>query len=180
MKSSRSVAEFGEEYESRLGALSRVQTLLTRTDNNPIELRELVEGEVEAHGHPQMKSSKSKVTIEGPPALLPSIAAQSLALALHELATNAVKYGALGQPSGRLIVRWDIKDRSSKPRASLEWRESGVAMPRGGRLRKGYGSELIERALPYQLGERTTLEFGPDGVRCEITVPIASDEERDG
>jgi PAS domain S-box-containing protein len=177
MKSSRSVDEFAEKYESRLGALSRVQTLLAQTDNQPIDLRELVEGELEAHGHSQMKGHQ--VAIEGPSLLLPSTSAQLLALALHELATNAVKYGALGQPSGRLIIRWEIKDHSPTPSASVEWGESGVAMPEGARMRKGYGSELIERALPFQLGARTSLEFGPDGVRCEITVPITSNEKPD-
>jgi PAS domain S-box-containing protein len=169
MKSSRSVQEFAEEYESRLGALSRIQTLLTRTDNEPIDLRELVEREIEAHGHSQ--SNGNKVKIEGPSVLLPSTCAQLLALAIHELATNAVKYGALRQPSGQLVVRWDIKDRSPRPAASIEWRESGIAIPEGGPRQKGYGSELIERALPFQLGAETRLEFRPDGVSCEIVVP---------
>ena len=174
MKSSRSVGEFAEEYESRLGALSRVQTLIARKDNHPIDLRELVTTELDAHGHSQIKDSK--VAIDGPSVLLPPASAQLLALALHELATNAVKYGALSQSSARLIVRWEIEKDSPKPCAIVEWRESGVAMPEGGRQRKGYGSELIERALPLQLGARTSLEFGAHGVRCEITIPLTSSE----
>jgi PAS domain S-box-containing protein len=173
MKSSRSVDEFSEEYESRLGALSRIQALLARTDNEPIDMRELVEGELEAHGHSQLRNNR--VTIEGPSVLLPPTSAQLVALALHELATNAVKYGALGKSSGLLIVRWEIKDHTL-PRALVAWRESGVAMTPEGRTRKGYGSELIERALPFQLGARTRLEFTPDGVHCDITVPITTKE----
>jgi PAS domain S-box-containing protein len=178
IRSTRSIDEFADAFESRLGALSRMQGLLARSDNQPIDLRELVGSELEAHNDGGARPDK--LTVEGPPALLPATSAQSLALALHELATNAVKYGALGQPSGRLAVRWEINGHESKRRARLEWRESGVAMPEGGRMRRGYGSELIERALPYQLGATTKLEFGPDGVRCEIIVPITSGDKADG
>jgi two-component sensor histidine kinase len=178
MKSSRSVDEFADEYESRLAALSRVQALLARTDTKPVDLRELVKSELDAHGHPQMDGSR--VTIEGPSVLLPATSAQLLALAIHELATNAVKYGALGQSSGRLIVRWKIKNHSAEPRAKVEWCESGVAMPEGGPQRRGYGSELIERALPFQLGAETSLKFELDGVRCQISVPITRNEQPDG
>src|SRR4051812_32828089 len=151
IKSSRSVDEFAEEYESRLSALSRIQSLLARTDNDPIDLRELVAGELEAHGHASPEAG-SKVKIEGSSVLLPSSSAQLLALAIHELATNAVKYGALAQRSGQLVVRWEVDKDSTKPMAAVEWRETGVTMPEGGRKRRGYGSELIERALPFQLG----------------------------
>jgi len=101
------------------------------------------------------------------------MAAQTLGLAVHELATNAVKYGALSQPMGHLAVNWQVEVEDGVPNVSLEWIESGVAMgPNGPASRKGYGTELIERALPYQLGAKTTLEFGPDGVRCKIKVPV--------
>jgi two-component sensor histidine kinase len=78
-------------------------------------------------------------------------------------------------------VTWRLEDGGDGQvrRVVLDWRESGVAMPGGGPpARKGYGSELIERALPYQLGAETRLEFGMDGVRCRITVPVA--RERGG
>jgi two-component sensor histidine kinase len=120
------------------------------------------------------------VKIEGSSVLLPSSSAQLLALAIHELATNAVKYGALAQRSGQLAVRWEVDKEAAKPIAAVEWRETGVAMPEGGRKRRGYGSELIERALPFQLGAKTKLEFRPDGLCCEIIVPITSKESRDG
>jgi len=139
----------------------------------------LVKGELEAHGHTSSEAG-NKIKIEGSSVLVPSASAQLLALAIHELATNAVKYGALGQPSGQLIVRWDIEKQLPNPTARVEWRESGVAMPEGGRKRRGYGSELIERALPYQLSAKTSLQFGPNGVCCDITVPITSEARADG
>lgn len=90
-----------------------------------------------------------------------------MALALHELATNAVKYGALRVPSGRLSLAWTSRD----DRLTLEWRETGVALPPA-RPRRGYGTELIERALPYQLGAETRLDWGADGVSCRIVLPL--------
>jgi two-component sensor histidine kinase len=96
------------------------------------------------------------------------------------LATNAVKYGALAQPTGRLEVTWELRVKKPTAEISLEWRESGVSMPPAeSPKRKGYGSELIERALPYQLSAKTRLEFGPDGVHCAILVPVSM-ESTDG
>jgi PAS domain S-box-containing protein len=176
IKKSQSLDGFADEFQSRLGALSRVQGLLSQSDNEPIELRELVEVELKAFAGAKV----GKLTIEGPAARLPANSAQSMALALHELATNAVKYGALGQPSGRLTVRWTIDNDQSNSRAIIVWRESGVAFPEAEPKRKGYGRELIERALPYQLGAKTTLQFGRDGVYCEIAVPVTTEEKGDG
>ena len=169
LRTSASLEGFGDEFESRLQALSRVQGLLARADREAVDLRALVEAELEAHG--DGGADPGKVRVEGPPVALPAGSAQTLALALHELATNAVKYGALKRPAGRLAVTWAVEGDGR--RVLLEWRESGVPMaedapPR----RKGYGSELIERALPYQLGAETRLEFGADGVRCAIAVPV--------
>ena len=98
----------------------------------------------------------------GDPVELPPKAIQVLALALHELGTNAVKYGALRQPGGQLGVTWRVQDDRGKGRVVLDWRESGVTMPgSGAAARRGYGTELIERLLPYDLGAETRLEFGP-------------------
>jgi PAS domain S-box-containing protein len=176
MRSSRSLQEFAPTFESRLRALSRVQGLLARSDREPVPLRELIEAELKAHGdgaaHP------GKVSIEGPPVMLPATSVQALALALHELATNAVKYGALHGPAGKLSVRWDLESRGAQQRAHLHWSETGIAIPEVPK-RRGYGTEMIERALPYQLGTKTKLEFKQTGVFCEITVPIANAESTD-
>jgi PAS domain S-box-containing protein len=172
-RSSASVEEFVGEYDKRLRALSRVQGLLAHAEQKPVELRDLIRNELRAH-RPE-RDGAGKVTLEGPPALLPASSAQCLALAVHELATNAVKHGALGQPAGKLLVRWTIEGDIPMLRAKLEWQENEVAMPEGGRKRKGYGTELIERALPYQLGATTKMEFGPNGVRCEIVLPLVTE-----
>jgi PAS domain S-box-containing protein len=170
IRCSSSLETFGTHFGSRLRALSRVQSLLARVEDQAIDLHALVTAELAAHRDEDVESSKIRVS--GPTVALPPTAAQALGLALHELATNAVKYGALAQSTGKLEVTWNLKAKPSE--IALEWRESGVSMPEvGSRKRKGYGSELIERALPYQLRAKTHLEFGPDGVRCAILVPVS-------
>ncbi|MHC2019971.1 PAS domain S-box protein [Methylobacterium sp. CM6247] len=175
MRSSSTLEDFSTEFESRLRALSRVQGLIARMDYDAVELRPLIEAELTAHGD----GKANKVAVDGPPVTLPAPAAQALALAVHELATNAVKYGAIGQPSGHLSVTWQVEeDEHGTPRVVLEWRESGVQISQNSQSRrKGYGRELIERALPYQLNARTELEFGEGGVRCLIAVPIITQRE---
>lgn len=169
IRGSNSLGEFRTKFENRLCALSRVQALLARTDHDEIDLRELVTVELAAHGG----GDPGRAHIDGPPVTLPPAAAQALGLALHELSTNAVKYGALSQPQGRIAVTWQVGARDSQPEVELVWSESGVVVPQTDIVpRKGYGSDLIERALPYQLGARTSLEIGAGGVRCRIAVVL--------
>jgi len=173
-RGSSSLPAFEVEFGDRLGALGRVQGMLARAEDQVIDLRALVEGELIAHG--DSRDEPGKVQIEGPMTPVPMASAQALALALHELATNAVKYGALGQSAGRLAVTWRIEERG-EPRIVLDWTEHGVTLPEEAPMRKGYGRELIERALPYQLKTETRFEFADDGVHCQITMPIAAAEE---
>jgi two-component sensor histidine kinase len=136
-----------------------------------IKLRAIVEAELAARG------GGDKVTVGGDDVELPPKSIQALALALHELATNAVKYGALREPSGRLAVTWYMQREPGNNCMVLDWRETGVALPVGHRpRRKGYGTQLIEQSLPYDLGAYTRLEFGPDGVHCSIAVPVGAAE----
>lgn len=174
-RTSGSLDDFETEFESRLRALSRVQGLLPQAERGMVDLRTLVEAELAALGG--NTDVAAKVTVSGPSVRLPAGAVQALALALHELATNAVKYGALGQPSGKLTVTWRVAAEKDQSWVELDWREAGVRMPPPGTpRRRGYGSELIERALRYQLRARTRLDFRNDGVRCSISVPVPADE----
>ncbi|MCQ0989067.1 sensor histidine kinase family protein [Jiella marina] len=128
------------------------------------------------------------MTLDGPSGiLLRSSTVQTLAMALHELMTNAVKYGAIGQPAGRLDVRWTYEqpEETAEPWLHIDWRESGVTMPPQGAspTGTGQGRELIERALPYQLNARTCLEMGVEGVHCTISIPVSKRtgaDRRDG
>lgn len=91
-----------------------------------------------------------------------------------------MKYGAFAQAEGRIAITWRFESDSPQRRAHIVWRETKVRMPEGSASRKGYGRELIERALPYQLEAKTKFEFESDGVRCEIEVPISSEGANNG
>jgi PAS domain S-box-containing protein len=159
-----------DELDGRLAALGRVQSFLTRTPSWAVSLSDLVTAELAAVGEGKSKAS----VIEGPAIELPGDKVQPLALALHELATNAAKYGAIAQPGGRLSVSWCFKTMQGKEHLLLEWRETGVMMPPAGSPpRQGFGTQLITRALPYQLRARTDLHFTRDGVCCRITLPAS-------
>jgi PAS domain S-box-containing protein len=168
LRSSESLASFKSQFTGRLGAISRVQSLLSEVESRAVDLRDLVTAELAAHSEPHFEPTK--IEVKGPAVALPATAAQAIGLALHELATNAVKYGALAQPGGRLEVRWELKEKKPIPEVALNWSETGISV--GTPKRKGYGRELIERALPYQLDAKTHLEFSPNSVRCEIVVPV--------
>lgn len=171
MKKSSSMEVFNEAYEERLGALSRVQSMLAELDHGDVSLRALVDAELVAHG--DGATHTDKITTDGPDVFLAPTAAQALALGIHELATNAVKYGALAHSEGKLAVTWSLTRQGRQDVATIEWHESGVPMPEPGASgRRGYGTELITRALPYQLKAKTKLIYGPEGVRCTIAVPV--------
>lgn len=168
--------DFRARFSDRLKALARVQGLLSRLgDTDRVAFDELIRTELQA-----MHGSSDRVTLSGPSGIrLRSSLVQTLAMALHELATNAVKYGALGQPDGHLRVTWKLadSDRKGRPRLHIDWRETGVIMPMHSLGRKtqggGQGRELIEQALPYQLNAQTSFDLGPDGVHCTITIPVS-------
>jgi PAS domain S-box-containing protein len=170
LRASTSLEEFAGQFNARLSALSRVQALLSRDDGYSVKLRELVEGELEAHGS---SADDPRVTLAGPDVVLSSHEVQVLTLALHELATNAVKYGCFAQEQARLSVRWSVSKEEQQRFVVIQWEESGVPLPPDARRgKRGFGRQLIERALPYDLGARTSFTFGGDGVRCELRVPL--------
>ncbi|MFL6548678.1 MAG: sensor histidine kinase [Povalibacter sp.] len=170
-----SVPAFIADFRQRLSALSRAESITPSSDEGRIEVRNLVETELAAHLATIGKDAR--VTIEGPSASIPPQAAQPLMLALHELATNSVKYGALSQDTARLHVHWGTEGIRDRPEIVLHWEESAVNMPTPEERRRGYGTELIERALPYQLSAETKLEFGEEGVHCMVRVPTSTQHQ---
>src|SRR3546814_2900577 len=140
-RTSASLEDFETEFESRLRALGRVQGLLARADHEIIDMRTLVESQLAALGGG--RDLTDGIAIDGPTVALPVRSLQALALALHELATNAVEYGALGQPAGRLAVTWGVERQPDQRWITLDWRETGVRMAAHGLpRRRGYGSDL--------------------------------------
>ena len=187
LESAASLSDFEERFSLRLAALSRVQGLLSHLSaGERVTFGGLIRSELSALGAIDGDGRGPKVTLDGESDVgLRSASLQIFALALHELATNAVKYGALSSAAanGHLTVRWRV-DRAGNPghRLTVEWKETGVDMahandtPKGG----GYGRELIEQALRYQLGAETTYLLGREGIHCTIIVPMNEEEPRRG
>lgn len=164
---------FRAKFEDRLGALSRVQGLLSRSDQDPITIEMLVRMELAALG---AEEALNRMRLSGPDVPLQNAMVQTLSLALHELATNARKYGALSNETGRLNVEWRVVTfEHGEKRLTLDWTETWVAatapLPDGD-ARLGYGRELIERVLPHSLGAITRYELNETSVRCTIDVPL--------
>lgn len=174
LKTSTSLQDYRQRFGSRLEALARVNGLLSRLeDGDRVTFDELLMAEFKAHGIAGRDGAQ--VTLSGPDRVrLASASVQTLALALHELLTNATKHGALSHPEGRLHVEWEVVPDTA-PKLRLTWRETG-AIPRpaqqNGGPYGGYGRELIERALPYQLGAQTQYRLNETGLVCTVTLPL--------
>ena len=182
--SGQTLDEFKASLRERLMALARVQGLLSRAaPGEGVTFDSLLDSEISAHSE-----DGGTVALDGPLGIvLNSVSVQALAMALHELTTNAVKHGALGQKSGRLHVRWRVEPAAGDgaPWITIDWRESGVdpARPADKRKDAGSGRRLIEDALPYQFGARTRFAIEPDGVHCTIALPLSGpqpEEIQDG
>ncbi|MFN3352144.1 MAG: PAS domain-containing protein, partial [Brevundimonas sp.] len=180
-RSSTDLADFRERFRDRMDALAWVLGLLSRlNEHDRICFEDLIASELEA-----LDGNADRVRLSGPIGVrLRSSTVQTLAMALHELATNAVKYGALGQSEGRLDVSWRLEPDGpgGRPWLHIDWRERGVRMARaeGEHIGRGQGRELIEAALPYQLGARTSYVLGDDGVHCTIALPVSTSAQPTG
>lgn len=164
LRGERPVPEMAAEFEARLMALSTAHNLVTDTRWRSVDTRDLIEGSLKPFG-------LDRFEIDGPGMRLEPRAAVAFALALHELGTNATKYGALSAPNGRVSVRWRITPGAPTPRLHFLWREIGgpaVESP----SHKGLGTRLIERGLAIELAGKVELRFPADGVECEIDAPI--------
>jgi two-component sensor histidine kinase len=156
------------DFEERLMALAWAYEILTREHWAGASLSEVIERTLAPH----MDRAAPRLALDGPSLWLTPNQAISLALAMHELATNAVKYGALSTDSGRIGVRWRILERAGTRRLDLEWRESGgppVSPPQ----RRGFGSRLIERSLSGELHGAVTMSFDPAGLVCRVIGLLA-------
>jgi PAS domain S-box-containing protein len=167
LRNAGSLDEARSAFESRLLALSRAHDVLTRENWDGANLQEIVVQALE----PYLQHGSGRVVQSGPEVRLLPRTALAVAMALQELATNAVKYGSLSGPQGQVSVDWRIEEEPAPPRLHLRWEESGgpeVAPP----SRRGFGSRLIERSLAQELEGQVTMEFRPTGVVCTIDAPL--------
>lgn len=165
--------EFEDGFLGRLRSLSRVQGLLSNEGYAPITVADLLNMEFEAFCS---EADFLKIELSGPDITLKGDVAQALALGIHELATNALKHGALAGACehGRLAVSWRVEGVGSGRNLVLEWREDGLSLQLHGVPRKarGYGRMLIEEDLPYSLSAKTAFELKGDALRCRIGIPF--------
>jgi PAS domain S-box-containing protein len=167
-KKSLDLGDFEQRFTKRLEALARSHDLLVRRDWRGVVLEDLVRAQLE----PFLDSAKERLAVDGPVLLLMPIAAQDLGLALHELATNASKYGALSVPAGKIDIRWTIDNgTASGKHFYMTWRESGGPMV-SPQVRKGFGFTVTTSSLSRSFNGEAKLDYRPEGLSWELAAPL--------
>ncbi|MCB5176135.1 sensor histidine kinase [Microvirga lenta] len=171
LRSAGNSAGFKEAFEGRLLALSKTHDLLTRNSWRDADLHDLARQELA----PYRRNGDDRAVIEGPKVNLPARYAINFGLVLHELVTNAAKYGALSTPSGQVEVTWSVIADPERPKQlRLHWSERGgplVEKPK----RQGFGSRLIRRSIEGELSGYVVINFAPTGVSYDVSVPLPAD-----
>ena len=161
--------DFRESFEGRLIALSKAHDQLTMHHWESADLRNLLSAGFAPYG-----AGPDKVVLRGEDVMLRPRAVLTLAMAFHELITNAAKYGALSAPAGRVEIHWQpARDEHGRPLLRIDWQEQGgpaVTEP----ARRGFGSRLIEGGIAAELGGSARLAYAPEGLRCEVLIPQAA------
>jgi two-component sensor histidine kinase len=158
---------FRERFEGRLAALSKAHDQLTMRHWENAELRELLTASLA----PYAGASSNRIVLRGEDLVLRPRAVLTLAMAFHELTTNAAKYGALSVPGGRVEIVWRPEEENGRTVLRIGWFEQGgppVAPPK----RRGFGSRLIEGSIAAELGGSARIDYAPEGLTCEMTMPM--------
>jgi two-component sensor histidine kinase len=167
LRTAENTGEASEALERRLLALSRAHDVLTRESWEGANLSDVIEQALA----PFWSDAEDRLSVRGQDVRLTPRMALALAMALQELATNAVKYGALSNKSGTVQVSWAVQN-GGPPRLQLVWEEAG-GPPVQAPTRRGFGSRLIERSLAQDLDGRVEIAFAPTGVVCTVDAPVA-------
>lgn len=161
-----SLADFADSLDGRIRALSATHDLLTQSDWGTTPVALVVQAELA----PYAQDAHRHLEMGGPDVELAPNDALSLGLAVHELATNAAKYGALSVEDGRVSIRWEM---AGDDVARIEWIESGgPPINPEQRRKRGFGTELIEKIVAHELRNPVELKFDPEGVRCTLLIPV--------
>jgi two-component sensor histidine kinase len=162
---SSSIHEFVASLEGRISSMARTHELLSATQWQGISVLELVRRELAPY------ATRGNTDISGPEVILRAEAGQALGMVLHELATNAAKYGALSTQNGRVSIAWQqLLNGHPRSQLILQWSEVGgpsVIAPQ----HSGFGMSTIRDLIPYEFGGTVDLAFGPSGVRCRLELP---------
>jgi two-component system, chemotaxis family, CheB/CheR fusion protein len=172
-KNSATFSEFEERFGSRIQGLSHSNALLIQEDWKGVSLYKLIEAQMA----PFVGTDTMRVETSGPQVILAAAAVQTLGMALHELATNASKYGALSTPGGRILLGWTFDDgNGTAPELfRMNWREQG-GPPVEPSARKGFGRFVIDQMVTRALNAKVDMEFAPDGLRW--TMQMLASEAR--
>lgn len=168
-RSSDNVGEFQKTIEGRILALNHAHNQLSQRQWSDAKLERLLHSVLEPY------LVRGNVVLSGEPITIPPQAALIISMAIHELATNAAKYGALSSSDGAIDLSWGIKANGTGQHLRLCWLERNgppVIVP----SRKGFGVALLERGVEAELGGRTYIDFAPAGLRCEIDMPLTNDD----
>lgn len=152
----------------RISALAESHRLLARSSWQGASFRELLEGAVAPHRW----DNPGRIVVDGPDLQINPRAAQTLVLALHEMATNAAKYGALSRPEGILSVAWTVSGAEDARHMALSWSETLGPQIAGPPARRGFGSLLIEHTLAFELEGKATLDYAPSGLKVLVELPL--------
>ena len=163
----RTAEDYVQHLEGRISALARTQVQLTRHPGAGVDLEDMIRDELVAQA-----TREAQFALDGPDVDLAPKAAEVLSLAIHELATNATKFGAFSCTAGHLDVRWGVERRGAERWLVLDWVESGVPVIDLTPRRQGFGSELIVRRIPYELKGEGTFRLQPGGLVCRIACPL--------
>lgn len=173
LKSSRSLDEFAEAFLGRLMAMGATHELLSARNWEGAELRALIASALA----PMIGRDASRLQVTGGLVVVTPNAAASLGMVFHELATNAVKYGSLSVPGGRVEISWQIDQGRDDRRVMLTWAETGgpaVKPPSN----QGFGSIFMQRSVQYELDGMAAFEYEPSGLTCTIVFPFRHNVER--
>ncbi len=168
------IPAFIKAIEGRVMSLARAQTLLAADKWAGADLHTLLRGELE--GFVNAQAPGPCTTLSGPVVALPPGAAQPLSMAIHELTTNAIKYGALSVSGGKVAIVWQALTKTARaPGLRLSWTETGGPAPRAQPSRRGFGSRVLSGTLRDQMGGACTMDWLPSGLVCTIEVPLVPD-----
>jgi PAS domain S-box-containing protein len=169
----QTIAEFQQAVTERITSLARTHTLLIEKDRCGASLQDILRSELA----PYDDGSGQRVRLDGPEIRLPSEIAVAFGMGIHELTTNAAKYGAFSFPTGCVEVTWNLEKLTDGCRLTLKWQERGgppVKQPE----RQGFGSVLLQRALGRQLGGEVETDFAPDGLRVRISATLPPESQK--
>jgi two-component system CheB/CheR fusion protein len=158
-------ADLIDTLKARIEALAATHSLLTASDWREVSLREVLSGELSPY------DNRAQVTLRGPDVQLPPKHALTLTLAIHELATNAAKYGALARESGRLSVEWFVNLDATGRVLTIDWTEIGVPEIGSSKVKSGFGTKLIRSAVVHDLQGECEYTLATPGLRCKLKVP---------